>query len=163
MTSYAVITSLPFQGPPCDVPAATLQFLVWRLLCAAVVTLAMLIGLVLWSWTHELWKEVGEQVGIGLVVSAGVEMAVVVAFGAFLFNSTVVYTFQKPWQPVVPQAVMGSLILICFALVALPCAVWMTISQGAFSRLTGGARHLTLPMHSGKCGNGRNGWERCAP
>src|SRR6266487_3994787 len=119
MTSYAVITALPFQGAPCAIPGVAIQFLVWRLLCAVVVTLAILIGVPLWNWTYQLWKSVGS----GGVWTIGIGMAVVVAFGAWLFNSRQVYAFpgHEEWQTGLPQAVMGSLILICFAMFALPC------------------------------------------
>jgi hypothetical protein len=129
--AYGVISALPFRCEPCTQEASFLQFKIFRFLSAVVITLAIVIGMAMWKLIRDLWNE-GLRAG---VLSAGVEIGAVTGFGAWLFNAKSIYAFRPEWHVEFPQAVISALILICYLMVALPCAVWMTMGRNAFRRI----------------------------
>ena len=131
--AYCLITALPFRGDPFESPTTALQFLIWRLLCAVVASVAILIGCGLWTWVAELHRSA--KMTPAAHWPAMLEMAVISAFGWWLFHPESIYSFGRNWQIEFSRGTMTALVVICVVMVAWPASLWMRMSATAFHTL----------------------------
>ena len=131
--AYWFITTLPFRGDPFESPATALQFLIWRLLCAVVVSVAVLIGCGLWTWVADLHRSAKMTPAVHL--PAMLEMAVISAFGWWLFHPESIFSLGRNWQIEFSRGTMTALVVICVLMVAWPASLWMRMSATAFHTL----------------------------
>ena len=127
-------TALQWRAVYFTNPANGIQFPIWKLLCAVVITVAVLIGLVLWNWVTELHRSVNASTRTQL--SGFLEMAAYTGFGWWLFNPESIYSFGLNWQTEYSRGSMAALVVVCFFMVAWPSSLWMKMSVAAFNRLS---------------------------
>jgi len=125
------------SGPPFG---AVLQFQVWRLMSAVVTTVAIVIGLTLWPLVGELRSYLKGCANF----APSLQMGAIVCFGVWLFFPREIFRLDEGWDTQAARGVMVFLVLVCFLMVALPSAIWLTNAVEVFQALKSSSNPLDV-------------------